>query len=235
MATVKWAIPFLMIGTIFLSGCDDDEVVVVPDETVVEPAEIQPAPYVLKTTQSIPSNALKYKRLLHRYALSIYGVNAPIALLAAQVHKESTWRADVCSPFACGLTQFTEGTANDVSKKFPALVDKNVFDPAWALQAMMLYDQDLKRVVTAIDECNDWAFTLAQYNGGPGWIWKEKNLVEKAGGIRDKYWDSVENVSARADWAKKENRGYPRKIILELQLLYQLNGWEGQVVCPNKV
>ena len=184
-------------------------------------------------SEVIPDRANQYKRTLIRYAQAEFGIDAPVPMLAAQIHKESAWRKDVCSAYACGLTQFTDATAEDAGRKYPALGPADVFNPNWAIQAMVLYDSDLKQQVDAIDECNDYGFALAMYNGGPGWIWKEKNLQEKVG-ERDQYWEGVENVSARADWAKKENRDYPRKIIFNLQELYLSDGTWGSVeVCPN--
>lgn len=181
----------------------------------------------------IPDNANKYKRTLIRYAQHYYGIHAPVPVFAAQIHKESTWNPHAKSPYAEGLSQFTPDTAKDVSKKYPELVANEPLDPTWSIRAMLLYDLDLKTRVDAINECNDWAFTFAMYNGGPGWIWREKNLAEEAGVDRNTYWNAVENFNAgrRAD-AKAENQGYPKKILYTLQELYNDEGsWGRSQIC----
>ena len=43
------------------------------------------------------------------------------------------------------------------------------------------------------------------------------------------WWGNVEHVSTRARWAFKENREYPARIMLRLQLIYQ--SWGPGVVC----
>lgn len=185
------------------------------------------------SAEFIPERANKYKRDLIRFAQHYYGIEAPVPVFAAQFHKESTWDYMAKSPFADGLAQFTPETAEDVSKKYPELVANEPLNPIWAIKALLLYDLDLKTQVDAIDECNDWAFTLAMYNGGPGWIWREKNLAEANGVDRNTYWDAVENFNAgRRASAKAENQGYPRKILLVLQELYLNEGsWGFSDIC----
>lgn len=205
------------------------------EQLKVSTQSVESKPYTLEfveSNQTIPNNALRYKRDLYRFAQSSFGINAPIGMLAAQIHKESTWREDAESPYAIGLSQFTPDTQADIKRKYPELAYGDALNPIWAIHAMMIYDADLKAQVDSIDECNDWAFTLAMYNGGPGWIWREKNLAESNGVDRNQYWQAVEEFNAgRREDAKKENRGYPKKIILELQSLYVNNGWGGTTVC----
>ena len=202
-----------------------------------EPDIADKKPYELdfiNSKQTIPQNAYRYKRLLYGFAQTSFGIEAPVGLLAAQIHKESTWRVNAKSPYAEGLSQFTPDTQEFIKKKYPALSYGDALDPTWAIQAMMFYDKDLKTQVDAIDNCNDWAFTFAMYNGGPGWIWKEKNIAEAQGYDRNMWWGSVEKFNAgRRDSAIKENRDYPKKIILELQELYVSNGWQSHIVCSN--
>ena len=193
--------------------------------------------YTLKwveTQQGIPQNANQYKADVIRFTQASFGINAPFSLAGAQIHKESTWRENAESPYAKGLSQFTPQTQTHVKQRYPELAYGDVLNPIWAIQAMNIYNAELKTAVDAIDECNDWAFTLAMYNGGSGWIWREKNLAEADGVDRNQYWQAVELYNAgRRESAKKENRGYPKKIILELQMLYYNEGWGGILVCTD--
>tara|TARA_Y100001963_G_scaffold159850_1_gene265703 strand:+ start:603 stop:1238 length:636 start_codon:yes stop_codon:yes gene_type:complete len=188
------------------------------------------------SAEYVPDNALRYKRQLTALSQNYYGIEAPVALFAAQIHKESTWREDAQSKYAQGLTQFTPQTIEHVKSRYPELITDEALNPIWFIRAMLLYDKELKTSVDAVDECNDWAFTLAMYNGGSGWIWREKNLAEAAGFNRNIWWDSVETFNAgRRDDAIRENRDYPKKILYKLQELYENNGWQSQSICLNSV
>ncbi len=181
---------------------------------------------------SIPNNAKQYERTLIRFAQANFGLNAPIPVFAAQIHQESTWRETAHSKYASGLSQFTPQTQEHVKKKYPELAYGNTLNPTWAIQAMTIYNRELYNAVTAIDECNRYAFMLAMYNGGSGWIWREKDLAEADGADRNAYWGVVENYRARAEWAKHENQGYPKRILLELQERYSNDGnWGVSKIC----
>ena len=59
-----------------------------------------------------PQAAARYKLTLLREAHSQWGLDAPVAAFAAQVHQESGWRADAVSRVgARGLAQFMPATA----------------------------------------------------------------------------------------------------------------------------
>jgi hypothetical protein len=60
----------------------------------------------------IPAQANTYRAQLTREARAAWGLEAPVAFFAAQVHQESGWREDARSPVgALGLAQFMPGTA----------------------------------------------------------------------------------------------------------------------------
>lgn len=69
--------------------------------------------------------------------------------------------------------------------------------------------------------------TLSAYNGGLGWVNRDKRLVPNP----EAWFCGVETKSNRADWAFKENRNYPRRILLELEPLYVGDNWPGATVC----
>ncbi len=108
----------------------------------------------------------------------------------------------------------------------------NPTDPVWALPAMVRYMGWLKKKVAyAATECDWWAFALSAYNGGLGWVIKDRKLAEKQGYNPGKWWYNVENTSSRAKWAFKENRGYPKRILLELNKKYVAGGFPGEILC----
>ncbi|MEX6730309.1 transglycosylase SLT domain-containing protein [Pseudomonas aeruginosa] len=85
-------------------------------------------------TDRIPTAAEQYRRTLVRSAHAEWGLSAPIATFAAQVHQESRWRADARSPVgAQGLAQFMPGTAEWIAGLYPAALGTNQpFNPVWA-------------------------------------------------------------------------------------------------------
>lgn len=189
-----------------------------------------PAPPPISTTP-IPRAALQYQRTLISSARFVWGLNAPVAAMAAQVHQESGWRADARSAFASGLTQFTPDTADWISQRYSQELGENQpLNPSWALRALARYDKFLyDRQQTAATECDRWAFTLSGYNGGEGWVNRDKRLAATRGADPSRWWGHVEKYSPRAVWAFNENRDYPRRIILQRQPPYR--AWGPGVDC----
>src|SRR5678809_192920 len=130
--------------------------------------------------QTIPRAALQYKRALIGNARLVWGLDAPIAVLASQIAQESGWRPDAKSAYAGGLAQFSPSTSTWISGKYPELADNNPYEPSWALRAQSLFDKFLYDRMTARTRCERWAFTLSAYNGGEGNVIKQKRAA-KAG------------------------------------------------------
>ena len=210
----------------------------IPVDTVPVPREVveETIPVVeqeITRYPGVPDNAFVYKRSLTRYAQYTFGLNAPVSTFAAHVHKESTWRTDAKSPYATGLTQFTDSTAEWVGDKFAELGTGEPLDPEWSLRAMIYYMEWLDDNARGKDYCNSWSKALSMYNGGIGWTRRDEKLTEEAGKDPMIWWDNVELYSSRADWAFKENRNYPVKIF-ELQDLYKEAGFGENLVCNDR-
>jgi membrane-bound lytic murein transglycosylase MltF len=159
------------------------------------------------------------------------GMDAPIPMFAAQIQQESAWNPNAKSPYAEGLTQFTPSTAKWIGQIYPdALGNVDVYSPSWAMRAMVIYDVHLFDRIKSDPVCDRWAMALSSYNGGLGNLRKDQRLTERMGGDKSKWWGEVEKYTNRAAWARKENRDYPRRILLEKQLQYI--GW-GRLVCRD--
>lgn len=182
--------------------------------------------------QSIPAAAQQHRADLTRNARVVWGLDAPVALFAAQIHQESAWRPGALSPAgAQGLAQFMPNTATWIAQLYPELRAAAPYNPGWAVRALAQYDRWIWQRVRAADHCERWAMTLSGYNGGPGWIARDQRLAEQRGLDPTAWWDSVETVNAgrsAANW--RENRDYPRRIIHRWQPLYVAAGW-GAGVC----
>ena len=180
----------------------------------------------------IPSHADRYRRDLVRLAHAEWGLDAPVATFAAQIHQESGWNEKARSRVGAeGLSQFMPGTAAWISQLRKELAANEPMNPVWAMRSMIVYDGWLHHRVQARRPCDKWAMTLSAYNGGLGWVIRDKRLASVKGTDPLAWFNSVErHNSGRSTANFKENRDYPRKILLRLEPLYERAGW-GAGVC----
>lgn len=183
---------------------------------------------------TIPHESSRYRNELTRQARLIWGLDAPIAVMAAQIHQESAWNKSAVSAVgAKGLAQFMPATAQWIPQIDKSLSSVYPSNPSWALRALARYDFWLYSRLKADTNCDRWAFTLSAYNGGLGWVLRDKKAANAAGDSRWLWWDNVEKYNAgRGNAQFLENRGYPRRILLMLTPRYQQAGW-GQGVCHD--
>lgn len=164
-----------------------------------------------------PRASLQWRNEVIRTAREIWGLNAPVADFAGQLHQESGWAPDALSPAgAQGMAQFMPATAKWVSQLYPALRENKPFNPAWAIRALVQYDHQLWNGLVAKDNCQRMAFTLSAYNGGQGWVNRDKKLAAAKGLDASVWFEHVERVNAgrsAANW--RENRHYPEAILYQ--------------------
>lgn len=181
----------------------------------------------------IPTDAARYQRDLIRVSRAAWGLNAPVATFAAQIHQESRWNANARSPVgAQGLAQFMPATSKWIAGVYPASLGNNQpYNPAWALSALVTYNKWHYDRIAAASECDRWAYVLSAYNGGLGWVYRDRKKARTLGLNDGIYWGVVEHVNAGRSAANfKENRGYPERIIHRWQPEYIAAGW-GAGVC----
>ena len=186
---------------------------------------------------AIPRAALQYRNQLVREARAVWGLNAPVSIFAAQIHTESWWRNDTVSAAgAQGLAQFVPSTAAWLPSVAPETGTPAPFSPAWSLRACVTYDKwlyDRLRPMRAasLAFCERTAFMLSGYNGGIGWVGKDRALAARTGRNPDRWFGHVEDVNAgRNKSAIKENRRYVA-LIFERQSAYVKAGWGPGVDC----
>jgi soluble lytic murein transglycosylase-like protein len=191
-----------------------------------------PAPSAARpATVTVPQTSARYRIALEREVAANFGVAAPTARIAAQIHQESLWRPTAKSAYAVGLSQFTLPTAEWLPTVCPSVGPPDPWDAAWSIRAIACYDAWIYQRVRAATECDRWAFVLAAYNGGIGWIPRDRAHAAKHGADPQRWWGHVEYYSTRSARALVENRGYPRRILLLLEPAYVRAGWPGAVVC----
>jgi soluble lytic murein transglycosylase-like protein len=179
---------------------------------------------------TMPRDALRYQRDLVRNSREIWGLDAPVAVFAGQIHQESRWRADARNAIgATGLGQFMPATATWISGVY-SLGKAQPTNPTWAIRALVTYNLHNWNQLLAANDCSHIAMSLSAYNGGLGWVYRDQ---KKAGakGLQPFIWFyQVEKVNAgRAPAMFTENRAYPRAILLRWQQLYA--SWGGAIIC----
>jgi soluble lytic murein transglycosylase-like protein len=173
----------------------------------------------------VPPVAEQHRRDLTRISQSVWGLDAPVSLLAAQIQQESGWRPDAKSRVgAAGLTQFMPATARDVAARYE-LGPPNVLDPRWAMQAQSNYMRELHRVIAAANESERFAFALASYNGGLGHVRTRQSMSDDPRRCLNATCDIRPPRVSEAN--QHENREYPRRIMLVLMPRYHAAGWGG--------
>ena len=196
---------------------------------------------VPEKTVDIPRAALQHRATLIREARAAWGLNAPVSIFAAQIHTESWWRNDTVSAAnAQGLAQFIPSTAKWLPTVAPEVGRPQPFNPAWSLRACVVYDKYLHDRMSAmstdksaLSACDRMAFALSAYNGGAGWVNRDRNLAAKKGLDPDRYFGNVETVNAgRKASAIRENRKYVSRI-MEYQHAYIRAGWGPGVSCAE--
>ena len=175
----------------------------------------------------IPELAYSLKRTLIGEIRFWWGFDTKATVFFSQVHQESRWNPEAKSKYASGLAQFTPSTAEWISRLYPKdLGENNPLDPKWALRSLVRYDKWLfDRFSYADQETDRWSFTLSGYNGGAGWVERDRKLAVLNGRSDRKWICNVEHFSSRADWAIKENRDYIVKILFKWFTLYEKGGF----------
>ena len=175
---------------------------------------------------------------MQREAARNFGLqgDAVVARLAAQVQQESAWNPKAASAYAQGLTQFTPATAKWLPTVCPAVGTPDPWDAQWSLRAQACYMAWLHGRVKPFQHarpmsaCSQWAFALRGYNGGEGWLLRERQAAQQAGADAND-WSEVARYRVRAKWAHKENKEYALRILLVLEPVYLRAGWPGKAVC----
>jgi soluble lytic murein transglycosylase-like protein len=177
--------------------------------------------------QGIPREANAHRLTLKREAQRVWGLQAPVATFAAQVHAESLWRVDARSPAgALGLAQFMPSTADWIGGLYGDLREREPMNPTWALRGLVTYDKWLFDRVKADTPCEQMAFALASYNGGLGWVYKRQRLSPQPGVCMGATCAINPGITAAN---QRENQRYPEVILLKFQPLYA--SW-GPGSCP---
>lgn len=180
----------------------------------------------------VPQAAARHKLTLLRAAHTQWGLDAPIPAFAAQIHQESGWNpAAVSRVGAQGMAQFMPATSRWWCERAGiALADCQPTNPTWALRAMVGYDRWLyERTPERFTPFERLWVALRAYNGGLG-HWQAEAAASGAAQPTRAQVDAACGKARRAAVHCRENLGYPRRILVDLQPRYAAWGlvWEQQ-------
>lgn len=190
--------------------------------------KISASEFEVKRDARIPALAYRLKRVVRAETNYYWGLNQSATVFYSQIHQESNWNPEAQSKYASGLAQFTPQTAEWISKLYAKDLGENKpLDARWAIRACLKYDKFLyEKFIQSYSSDDRWRFTLSSYNGGYGWVLKDQKLTESKGRDSSKWICNVEHYSNRAQWAFKENRDYPFKILNKWYPVYETGGFK---------
>lgn len=182
------------------------------------------------SAQVVPTGAAPFKREAIAAYRSVFGLEAPVSTLAAQVEQESGWNSGAVSRVgAKGMTQFMPATAKDVTRRYSAALGHlELYSPTWAFKAQAFYMRDLVKAVKGKDECERMGFALQSYNSGLGWVYKRQKLSPDPTicfGLTCLINPGVLPSN------QKEAQEYPLRILKRIEPKYKAANW-GPGSCP---
>ena len=184
--------------------------------------------FVSLTGFTPPRNAEVYRNAIVRETRYFWGMNQNPSLFFGQIHQESAYNPDARSSFASGLTQFTPDTAKWIQQLYANQLSEFCSDvggcplnPRWAIRSMLIYDKRLWDQFRESFGDERYAFMLSSYNGGLGWARREQKKALEYEYDPNVWFGVVETVCLRAQWACRENRDYPQKILFKWRPLYE--------------
>lgn len=192
------------------------------------------APTAAAAPAGVPPAAIVYRGAILRAWEHYFDLSEPASIAFAQIHQESRWKTDARSPVgASGLGQFMPATAEWIHGMLPADVRADCparsgcpTDPGWAIAALARFDYLLFREQAWATPWTDhWAAALAAYNGGSGWLAKERKAAAARGIPANGWFGKVELVCIRSAAACRENREYPVVILNRWRPIYR--AWLG--------
>lgn len=186
----------------------------------------------------IPANCERWKRDTIRIAQHEMGLNAPSSLIGSIILKESSCNENAHNARfgATGLGQFIPNTVTHVRQLSRELRNFNPRDGRQSIQAIIVYLEWSKNTVASRrpvnTQCDRVAFGLSAYNGGAGWVNRDRTICNSVAGCDPGAWFSnTEQHSRRNRGAFRENRDYVSTIINQFTPLFINSGWGGPPIC----
>lgn len=173
-----------------------------------------------------PEIMKQWRPHITREAQAIYGINAPIPMLAGQIWQESGGREKVTAwDGGMSLGQFMPNTVKQIVSTFPELAPADPYSGIWSIRAQVRYLGWMRQRTKGIDDCHRWSAVLKGYNAGLGYVQRAQKRSPEPG-----IWYGVtEDINpGQSEKNFVYSRAYPRWIIYRHQ--HRFVTW-GNVVC----
>ena len=160
-----------------------------------------------------PKRAQKYEEVA-KWAYTRCGVSPKYrSWLGSQIEAESAYNPQARSIYARGLAQNTPENEEDLLRRYPELRKyANKLDPRWQLLGQCLMMKRLMENLTGSEYKDDFRISARSYNGGVGWIIKERRLARKNSQDPNDYDVLVPLCSEFRGTHCKENLAYSPRI-----------------------
>ncbi len=234
-----------ILAFLLVVGCQAQPIAVAASKAEVkEPPKVvarqepkQQSPHLVPGA-NIPRESRRWFKMALGEHRKQFGHTRFLAAWAAQIDQESNWKTLAKSHVgARGMAQFMPATAKWAGETFAKdLGVPDSLSPAWSVKASIRYDARLyrMRIKEFANPCDAFSATLCDYNGGRGNLNKERRLCGTTVGCdKTLYWGHVENIRKRANWAFKENRGYPIAILRKRQRKFLDAGYGRVTTCAR--
>jgi len=129
--------------------------------------------------------------------------------------KEKAKRIEPSGVTSYGLMQVLDVTLNDMIKKSiikDKITPEMMLVAKYSIIAGLTYDKFLWNLCNWTQGNERYAFMFSAYNGGYGWLKRDRKLTSEFGFDKNKWFGNVEYFSRRSWRAFKINREYPVKI-----------------------
>lgn len=170
------------------------------------------------TRAQVPDSASRHRQEYVRIVRSEWGLSAPVASLAAQIHQESGWNCRAVSKAgARGCAQFMPATGAWIGDVDNSLREGDLFSPPWAFRAQAVYMRWLHDRVKGSVPCERMGFAMQAYNSGLGWVYKRQKLSPDPRRCFDAACDINPGVLPAN---QREAQEYPVRILLRIEPKY---------------
>lgn len=174
----------------------------------------------------VPVNANLYRIQLRAESQHVWGVNAPVATLAAQITQESGWRPAVTAwDGGQGLSQFMPATLTWACAKFKGALKGEPCDAYRPRVAMRLQAAYMLHLLNRVDEydnaCSRMGFALMGYNSGEGWRMKRQARSDAPGNV----WATAAINPGVTPANQRVAQDYPHRVLRVYEPRFVTAGW----------
>ncbi len=231
MTIAEYLCTFSLLASLFSGPCS----IIEGEKVVANAPKAHVSEEHKKAYQNIPIKCLQYEQEISLYLEDKWHRKYKPMIMAQMLQESACVPSARSHAGAAGLFQIMPATAKDIADRINKTIGRpDVYNPIWSIRAGISYQRNMFiSIRNAENLCEQYAMALSGYNGGLGWVYRDRKITERQNGNQNKWFGkhNVSHWSDRAMWAFKENRGYVQRIIHELQPRFYSAGFSGVPIC----